>query len=253
MVDGDSIMKMRRMCCQPPCMKDHDISFLMFYTRSFTEPIKLDDPHSCRLYENLIDPYDTVIGIYHIYWVHRMRGGFAEVQNRIQLLTFCQKHTISAVSLCSRGSHRSQSRDRSTRAQKVRHHRMITTPCGRDGIQAYSTSVTGSGSTDSHFPDPKPLFESDAQMAEYAEHFDFRLEQYNKTLMSIEMYEDSLEEFSKGFERFGFTLGDGCTVYREWAPGAMAAELIGDFNDWNGMAMTRDDFGVWSVEIPDGT
>lgn len=39
----------------------------------------------------------------------------------------------------------------------------------------------------------------------------------------------------------------GATVYREWAPGAVEAQLIGDFNGWQGQAMERDDFGTWSI------
>jgi 1,4-alpha-glucan branching enzyme len=41
-------------------------------------------------------------------------------------------------------------------------------------------------------------------------------------------------------------------VYREWAPGATEAELIGDFNDWKGQAMQRDDFGTWTIKLPEG-
>ncbi len=43
-------------------------------------------------------------------------------------------------------------------------------------------------------------------------------------------------------------------MYREWAPGAANAQLIGDFNGWNGTEgqMTRDKFGVWEIRIPHG-
>ena len=41
-------------------------------------------------------------------------------------------------------------------------------------------------------------------------------------------------------------------MYREWAPGAVEAELIGDFNNWQGARMERDDFGTWTVKLPDG-
>lgn len=44
----------------------------------------------------------------------------------------------------------------------------------------------------------------------------------------------------------------GATVYREWAPGAAEAQLIGDFNGWQGTAMERDDFGTWTLRLPDG-
>ena len=56
----------------------------------------------------------------------------------------------------------------------------------------------------------------------------------------------------QGYERLGFTREGGATVYREWAPAATAAQLIGDFNGWEGAPMQRDASGVWSVTLPDG-
>ena len=56
----------------------------------------------------------------------------------------------------------------------------------------------------------------------------------------------------QGYERFGFTRERSATVYREWAPAATAAQLIGDFNGWAGAPMQRDASGVWSVTLPDG-
>ena len=56
----------------------------------------------------------------------------------------------------------------------------------------------------------------------------------------------------EGYELFGFTRDNGAIVYREWAPAAQSARLIGDFNGWQGTPLDRDDFGVWSVRLPDG-
>lgn len=43
--------------------------------------------------------------------------------------------------------------------------------------------------------------------------------------------EGSLDSFSRGYERFGFTVTpEGCITYREWAPGAREAYLTGDFS-----------------------
>jgi hypothetical protein len=56
----------------------------------------------------------------------------------------------------------------------------------------------------------------------------------------------------QGYENLGFTRKGNATVYREWAPGAKAAALIGDFNKWEPTWMEKDEWGVWSVEIPDG-
>jgi 1,4-alpha-glucan branching enzyme len=41
-------------------------------------------------------------------------------------------------------------------------------------------------------------------------------------------------------------------VYREWAPNAMRAFLIGDFNNWDRDAtpMAKNGFGVFEVTVP---
>lgn len=41
-------------------------------------------------------------------------------------------------------------------------------------------------------------------------------------------------------------------MYREWAPNALRAYLIGDFNNWDRDAtpMTKNQFGVFEVTIP---
>ena len=56
----------------------------------------------------------------------------------------------------------------------------------------------------------------------------------------------------QGYELYGFTRDGDATVYREWAPAAQSAQLIGDFNGWEGTPLQRDEFGVWSVRLPDG-
>ena len=73
------------------------------------------------------------------------------------------------------------------------------------------------------------------------------------TLSNIETYEQSLEEFAAGYKKFGFSKkADGTIVFREWCPPAAEAWLVGEFNDWKGEPMTRDQFGVWSCELPPG-
>jgi 1,4-alpha-glucan branching enzyme len=64
-------------------------------------------------------------------------------------------------------------------------------------------------------------------------------------------------KMSTGHTFFGLNRGtsDGQTGvwYREWAPGAQSLRLVGDFNGWNRDAtpLTRDEWGVWSVFLPD--
>ncbi len=80
-----------------------------------------------------------------------------------------------------------------------------------------------------------------------------RFSKAQKWIKTIDETEGGLEKFARGFEKYGFTFNDnGDITYREWAPNAETAFLIGDFNNWDRDAtpMQRDDFGVWSVTLP---
>jgi hypothetical protein len=50
-------------------------------------------------------------------------------------------------------------------------------------------------------------------------------------IKTINETEGGMEKFSRGFEKFGFNVKEnGDVVYREWAPNALRAYLIGDFS-----------------------
>lgn len=63
-----------------------------------------------------------------------------------------------------------------------------------------------------------------------------------------------LGQISQGHRYFGFNPCGTGICYREWAPAAHALSLIGDFNGWDRGAhpMTRDEWGVWHIFLPDG-
>ncbi|PPR92529.1 hypothetical protein GOBAR_AA28144 [Gossypium barbadense] len=65
-----------------------------------------------------------------------------------------------------------------------------------------------------------------------------RYAQYKKIRKEIDKYEGGLEVFSRGYEKLGFTRSETGITYREWAPGAKSAALIGDFNNWSPSADT---------------
>jgi len=96
------------------------------------------------------------------------------------------------------------------------------------------------------------LLSQDPEYPAHEVHLRYRLEAYERTKANITKAEGSLEAFAKGYDTFGFTRKDGCTIYREWAPAAGGAQLIGDFNNWSGTWMEKNEFGVWSVSLPDG-
>lgn len=94
----------------------------------------------------------------------------------------------------------------------------------------------------------------DPFLASHEGHLRYRYSQFLKMKRAIDDAEGGIEQFSRGYEKMGFTRDDGAIVYREWAPAAQAAQLVGDFNGWNGEGhrMERNIFGVWTVRIPDG-
>ena len=101
------------------------------------------------------------------------------------------------------------------------------------------------------------LIDLDPWLEPYAEALRFRYKYYLRKLCEVEEAAGSIEEFSRGDEYYGFNRGEHAgqagVWYREWAPGANALSLIGDFNDWDRDAnpMVRDQYGVWSVFLPD--
>ncbi|KAK4489907.1 hypothetical protein RD792_000555 [Penstemon davidsonii] len=97
------------------------------------------------------------------------------------------------------------------------------------------------------------LVSLDPSLEPFKDHFRYRMRRYLDQKMLIEKHETTVEEFAQGYTKFGFNREEGCIVYREWAPAAQEAEVIGDFNGWNGSAhkMEKDQFGVWSIRIPD--
>jgi 1,4-alpha-glucan branching enzyme len=72
-------------------------------------------------------------------------------------------------------------------------------------------------------------------------------------IKKLDAEEGGLEKFSRGHERFGFTVApDNTITYREWASSALRAYLIGDFNDWNrdSHEMKKDAYGVFEITLP---
>ncbi|KAI9574760.1 glycoside hydrolase family 13 protein, partial [Boletus coccyginus] len=79
-----------------------------------------------------------------------------------------------------------------------------------------------------------------------------RHKQFQQRKAVIFEHEGGYEKFTKGYEVMGFTAEDGTVVYREWAPNAQEANLIGDFNRWNRLShpMTKNQYGVWEIALP---
>ncbi|TFK43739.1 glycoside hydrolase family 13 protein [Crucibulum laeve] len=80
-----------------------------------------------------------------------------------------------------------------------------------------------------------------------------RHDSFRKWKDSFEKHEGGYDQFTKGYTKFGLNVTPKSeVVYREWAPNAKEAYLIGEFNEWNRTShpMTKNDFGVWEITLP---
>jgi 1,4-alpha-glucan branching enzyme len=65
--------------------------------------------------------------------------------------------------------------------------------------------------------------------------------------------EGGLDKFSMGYKHYGITVKTNNDIhYREWAPNAVSAHFIGDFNNWDRLShpMTKNNYGVWEITLP---
>lgn len=97
------------------------------------------------------------------------------------------------------------------------------------------------------------ILDVDSSLGKFKDHLTYRSKRYRDQKALIDEYEGSLEEFAQGYLKYGFSREPDGIVYREWAPAAQEAQLIGDFNGWDGSnhRMERNEFGVWKIKIPD--
>ena len=94
---------------------------------------------------------------------------------------------------------------------------------------------------------------ADGWLAPFEREIKGRMRLYDAQLERICRRHGSLMDFAHAYTRMGFNRDEvtGEWVYREWAPGARALYLIGDFNFWNREAnpMQRDANGVWEIHL----
>lgn len=99
---------------------------------------------------------------------------------------------------------------------------------------------------------PIPLIEDDPWLEPYEDDIRTRLDEYGRVREDIEKQYGSLAEFASAYSTLGFNFDakkDGWW-YREWAPGAEALILVGDFDNWgSGYTLKKRDDGVWEVFI----
>ncbi|KAI7833863.1 glycoside hydrolase superfamily [Kickxella alabastrina] len=86
--------------------------------------------------------------------------------------------------------------------------------------------------------DGTDVIKSDGYLEDHRAYFEKRFAHFKRWVRDIDASEGGIEKFSRGYEDFGLHVTEDGVRYREWAPGAKAASLVGDFNGWD-IAPTR--------------
>ncbi|MBE6954845.1 MAG: 1,4-alpha-glucan-branching enzyme [Ruminococcaceae bacterium] len=99
------------------------------------------------------------------------------------------------------------------------------------------------------------ILRMDPTLQPFADDLMLRMDNYARKRASLLGPGQTLRNFANGHLYFGIHKTRSGWVYREWAPNAEAAALVGDFNDWNVNThrMQRLDGGVWEISLPKNT
>lgn len=96
------------------------------------------------------------------------------------------------------------------------------------------------------------ILERDPYLADFSGDIELRMNRYRETKKRLLGKEKKISSFANGNLYYGFHQEGDEWVYREWAPGAEAMALIGDFNGWDREAnpMRRiNENGDWEVRV----
>ena len=99
-----------------------------------------------------------------------------------------------------------------------------------------------------------PIIERDSALRPFERDINLRMDNYYR-MHRLLTGGGSLSDFANAHEYYGFHHTDHGWVYREWAPGADALYLSGEFNDWAADAapMTYIGSGNWELWLPEET
>ena len=97
-----------------------------------------------------------------------------------------------------------------------------------------------------------PIIERDSALRPFERDINLRMDNYYR-MHRLLTGGGSLSDFANAHEYYGFHHTDHGWVYREWAPGADALYLSGEFNDWAADAapMTYIGSGNWELWLPE--
>ncbi len=98
-----------------------------------------------------------------------------------------------------------------------------------------------------------PIIERDSALRPFEKDIKLRMDNYWRTRRAL-VGEGRLSDFANAHEYYGFHHTDSGWVYREWAPGADAVYLSGEFNNWEATAAPLNPIGggSWELCLPEG-
>ncbi|KAH3671389.1 hypothetical protein WICMUC_004686 [Wickerhamomyces mucosus] len=108
-------------------------------------------------------------------------------------------------------------------------------------------------STKSDIPSSvKGAIDGDPWLTPFANELAHRRQLADDWLNRLDSNEGGIVEFANGYKNFGFhVLNDGTITYKEWAPNAIRANLIGDFNNWDlsSHELIKDNYGNFTINL----
>lgn len=97
------------------------------------------------------------------------------------------------------------------------------------------------------------LIQNDPWLSPYVEDINNRIDRFKNRKAAIVKNYGSLQKFAEAYNYFGlnFSAKENGWWYREWAPGAQALFLTGEFNNWDKSShpLTKNEHGVWEIFV----
>lgn len=98
---------------------------------------------------------------------------------------------------------------------------------------------------------PLNILDYDPYLEPFKEDLSLRLFEFARTKKRLLGTDGSLVNFANGYKYFGFQQESKHWTFREWAPNAKRAWLVGDFNNWeNNFELKQAYGGTWEISIP---
>ncbi|KAI1296716.1 putative 1,4-alpha-glucan-branching enzyme [Halotydeus destructor] len=113
--------------------------------------------------------------------------------------------------------------------------------------------MTANDSMKVEVPGIAKLFERDGYLRDHEREIKRRYGIFSNIVNAIKDNEGGIEKFTRSYKEFGLhVLPDNSVRCLEWAPGAEAVYLRGDFNNWDRVSHKFNSlpFGKWDLTIP---